>query len=230
MNSVIRQCIDDIEAIRCQMKEKINNVTTYVTVISDHHAVEKTSIKKTVYRLLIILSLLTILISIIIGCFGDSFLWLIPFLLGVLFLCIGVIMTRRFNRRQYLYDNHIKSSNLSGFKQTKTQNILSVIGEINILWENQSATNKDRLFLYLDNLDLSSNEKFNASSLIAVTKTIDFELLKIHNQIDAAASIAELNELLMNIKTFLNDKLDNVCNLQIDAYLQIEKILSKYSN
>ena len=227
MNSVIRQCVDNIEAIRCQMKEKINKVTTCVTIVPEHLAVEKTSIKKTIYSLLIILSLLTILISIIIGCFSDSFLWLIPFLLGVLFLCVGVVMTRRSNRIQYIYDNPIKSSNLSGFKQTKTQNILSVIGEINILWENQSATNKEHLFLYLGNLDLSSNEKFNASSLIAVTKTIDFELLKIHNQIDAAESIAELNECLMNIKTFLNDKLDNVCNLQIDAYLQIEKILSK---
>lgn len=224
MNTIIRQCIDYIQEINSQMKEMIDNATTSVSNISLPHTVERAKIS--FYKLLIILSLPAILVGLI-GCFIDSFLWLIPCLLGVIGFVIGLVLQSRSNRMQSSYDNHIITPNLATLKQSKIQSILSVVGDINNLWENQTRENKERLLMYLDNSNLSSNDKFNASSFIVVTKTIDFELLKIHNQIDNATSIVELNDCLNNIKVYLNDKLDNISNLQVKAYLQFEKIFSK---
>ena len=228
MNTIIRQCIDNIQDISSLMKEMIDNATTSVSNISEPHTVERSKIN--FYKLLIIFSLLIIMVGLGFGCFVDSFLWLIPCLLGVIGLVVGWFLQSRSNRIQSSHGNHIITPNLATLKQSKTQSILSVASDINNLWENQSRENRDRMLLYLDNIDLSSNDKFNASSLIVVTKTIDFELLKIHNQIDNATSIVELNECLINIKAYMNDKLDSRFNQQVEAYQQFEKILCKLSN
>ena len=81
--------------------------------------------------------------------------------------------------------------------------------------------------MLIEQSPLSSNDKFNASSYVSVTKTLDFELLKIQNLIDSASSITEFNSNISNIHNVLKSKINTVSRLQIDSYRQVDEILSR---
>jgi len=112
-------------------------------------------------------------------------------------------------------------------KQSASQKILSVIEQVNSLWENLTNSNKEQLLTLIENSSLSSNDKFNASSYVTVTKTLEFELLKIQNLIDCAKSITEFNSNISDIHNILKSKIDSVSRLQIDSYRQVDEILSR---
>lgn len=124
-------------------------------------------------------------------------------------------------------EKYQKSPSISALKQSASQKIISVIEKVSNLWENLANSNKEQLLVLIEQSPLSSNDKFNASSYVSVTKTLDFELLKIQNLIDSASSITEFNSNISNIHNVLKSKINTVSRLQIDSYRQVDEILSR---
>lgn len=144
---------------------------------------------------------------------------------------IGLVSDFVLNKNKKSSNSSIKESSTSSLsfsaqKQSASQKIMSTIEKISALWKNLTNTNKEQLLAFIENSSLSANDKFNASSFVTVTKTLDFELLALQNQIDDAKSIEELKNNISLICKVLKDKIDKVSNLQIDSYRQVDKIMT----
>ena len=162
-----------------------------------------------------------------VGWFVTGSLWTkVLFWGGGIGLASDIILKKGSKTNGTPHNETYKTSpSISVLKQSASQKILSAIENVSSLWENLTNSNKEQLLTLIDNSSLSSNEKFNASSYVSVTKTLEFELLKIQNLIDSAKSIIELKSNVSNIHSILKDKIDTVSNLQIDSYRQVDKIL-----
>lgn len=236
MNEVIKQKIETIDAVNLRMSDIISASTSSVVnelvQSADISASERNDINfsNATWRLspISMISGAAFLVGSV-GWFVCSSLWTkVLFWGGGIGLASDYVLNKnKKSRIMYSKDNSIPNYSISTRKQSATQMIMSTIDKLDDLWENLTKANKEQLLALIENSALSLDDKFNASSLISVTKTLDFELLKIQNLIDEAKSLTELKDNLSIIHNVLKDKIDKVANMQIDSYRQVDKIMMK---
>lgn len=236
MNKVIQQKIESVETINQRMNDTVSQTISLILQESEQSVDSPNSDNSRNNTSNSAWSLSNIgLVS------GAAFLigstgWLVCGSLWtkVLFWGGGIGLVSEFflnkgskSNNQPRNEKYTKSSPISALKQSASPKIISVIEKISNLWENLTNSNKEQLLALIEKSSLSSNDKFNASSYVSVTKTLDFELLKIQNLIDNASSITEFNSNISNIHNVLKSKINSVSRLQIDSYRQVDEILSK---
>lgn len=235
MNEVIKQKIESIDAVNLRMSDiiraSISSVVNELVQSADISASERNDINSSngTWRLSTIgmISGAAFLVGSV-GWFVCSSLWTkVLFWGGGIGMASDYVLNKRKSRMIVSKDNSIQNCSISTQKQFATQKIMSTIDELDDLWETITKANKEQLLALIENSTLSSDDKFNASSLICVTKTLDFELLKMQNMIDEAKSLTELEDNLLKIRNVLKDKIDKVSNLQIDSYCQVDKIMTE---
>lgn len=229
MHELIKQKISSIEVVSI----RINNVVdqTFLSIITDfkHSAIgfvsdqEKMDKKgcKSSYKFC------WVLVSIVgvIGWIITDALWAkMLFGVGVIGFTLNFILCKNKKPSEPSKECGLGIS-ISTQKKNASQKVLSVIDEISNLWENLTKNNKEDILALIESSKLSVNDKFNASSCVTVTKTLSFELLRILNLIDESRSIVELEEKISQIRKMLKSEINDVTNLQIGAYRQVEKIM-----
>lgn len=235
MNNVIQQKIESIETINQRMNDVVEQTASLIVNEFAQFAEYPTSMQSTptssnnTWRLsaIGIVSGAAFLVGTA-GWFACGSLWTkVLFWGGGIGLASDYVLNK--NKKptnQSPKDASMTNYSISTQRRFVSQKIMSTIDKINNLWENLTNTNKEQLLAFIENSTLSSNEKFNASSFVSVTKTLDFELLKMQNLIDEARSVTELKRNVSQIRIIIKDKIDTVTKSQIDCYRQVDKIMT----
>lgn len=233
MNIIIEK-IESIKSIKQQMNSAVNHMSRCVEkVLTQQTSQNLVNINKTKSSSLFKAIRNISLVAFFVGCLmfhKEEFSWtkflfwggLIGFIAGI----IGNIISNN-KANMNSSTSEFSSHSLSVQKQIASREVMSTIENMKESWDNLTRNNKAELLDFIDNCELSDTDKFNATSIISVTKTLDFELLKTLNLIENADSIFHLKDNIADICNLLTEKIAMVSEQQIESYKQVISIIQE---